>query len=554
MADRVITVPQATQIAQATKRQLTELNGRLGDINEEFESIGVVATVSPNLLNPDDVVAGRITSSSSNVLHTGSYDTNYVTTGFMPVEEGKKYGFHIINGNTQIIYGVAVSDIWAYDANKAGLSYLGFIAYNADGLSYITAPTGCKYIRASLSTANYNLYPPVMFSEVDGTSAPSEIYPYGTEYKLTGYVDDETFNSALNDVEDMQTVIDNNFVPEWGTAEGTVTEGKFIEVNGVVTDITGNYSIRTLPVTPYEQYKISAKAYYRKYYYAFYDEQNTFISGHLSTETGTTTITDELVSAPANASTLVVCGGTNGTNAVIKIITGYATSDKYPWVNKKWVVVGDSLTQVNEATSIHYFDYIADDSGITPYNMGVGGTGYCRGYDSNRAFYQRISAVPTDADVVTVFGSGNDMNIAVMPIFDGKTWAEALGTFSDTGTDTICGCVNTFFDNYFAIMPTVPIGIIAPTPWMSYPTTLLTNNRFEDYTNVLKQIADYRGVPFLDLYHHSNLRPENEANRNACFYGRASLDGNGDGVHPNELGHKIIAPKIYEFVKSLLLD
>lgn len=36
MADRVITVPQATQIAQATKRQLTELNGRL----EELEGGG----------------------------------------------------------------------------------------------------------------------------------------------------------------------------------------------------------------------------------------------------------------------------------------------------------------------------------------------------------------------------------------------------------------------------------------------------------------------------------------------------------------------------------
>lgn len=33
MADRVITVPQATQIAQATKRQLTELNERLTQLS-----------------------------------------------------------------------------------------------------------------------------------------------------------------------------------------------------------------------------------------------------------------------------------------------------------------------------------------------------------------------------------------------------------------------------------------------------------------------------------------------------------------------------------------
>lgn len=51
MADRVITVPQATQIAQATKRQLTELNGRLTEQNTKFTSMagkyyGVVASAS----------------------------------------------------------------------------------------------------------------------------------------------------------------------------------------------------------------------------------------------------------------------------------------------------------------------------------------------------------------------------------------------------------------------------------------------------------------------------------------------------------------------------
>jgi lysophospholipase L1-like esterase len=89
---------------------------------------------------------------------------------------------------------------------------------------------------------------------------------------------------------------------------------------------------------------------------------------------------------------------------------------------------------------------------------------------------------------------------------------------------------------------------------MSYPTTMVANNHMDDYVEKLQKIANYRGVPFLDLYHGSNLRPENETNRNACFYNESSLDGNGDGVHPNELGHRIIAPKIYEFLKTLLLD
>jgi len=43
MPDRAISVPQATQIAQATKRQLTELNGRLDQL-----SLEVVVNVDEN--------------------------------------------------------------------------------------------------------------------------------------------------------------------------------------------------------------------------------------------------------------------------------------------------------------------------------------------------------------------------------------------------------------------------------------------------------------------------------------------------------------------------
>lgn len=233
--------------------------------------------------------------------------------------------------------------------------------------------------------------------------------------------------------------------------------------------------------------------------------------------------------------------------------SGYITADDLKfWKNKKWCVVGDSLTEVNAATTKHYFDYIQDTTGVSIQNLGVGGTGYVRGYDSSEAFYQRITSVANDADIVTIFGSGNDCNISAMSKFDGMTWSEALGTYTDNTTDTICGCINATLNAFFTAYPTKPIGIVAPTPWKTYPTTLTTNNRFEDYTAVLKQIAEYHGIPFLDLYHNSNLRPENEANRDACFYD-SELDGNADGVHPNALGHSIIAPKFFEFIKTLML-
>lgn len=526
---------------------ITGLNGRLDDA---LDNIGYTVETSANLLNPEEFEAGRITSASSEILHTGSYDTDYRTTGFIPVESGKKYGFYYISGGNIINFQVA--NIWAYDTNKSGLSYVGSIAANAEGTTYITAPSNAKYIRASIITPVINTYGLLQISETNGT-APAELVPYYTKRYLSEYVKTDALDKTNAKVNALEATFDACFTDKYEDLTGTVTSSKYIKANGSVADIASElYRILTVSASPNSKYKVTGCAYYNSYYYAFYDSNNAFISGLKATESGTTAVTDLLVTSPDNAVTLVVASDSRNIKA--QGVVGKITLASVPWSGKKWAVVGDSITERNEATTKHYFDYIAESSGIETYNMGAGGTGYSRGYDTNRAFYQRISSVPLDSDVVTIFGSGNDTNVEAMAKFSGMTWAEALGTYTDSTTDTLCGCVNVTLDNYFSVMPTVPIGIIAPTPWKTQPTTLLTHNRFADYTNALKQIAEYRGVPFLDLYHKSNLRPENDENCDLCFYGGASLDGNGDGVHPNELGHKIIAPKIYEFVKSLLLD
>jgi lysophospholipase L1-like esterase len=67
------------------------------------------------------------------------------------------------------------------------------------------------------------------------------------------------------------------------------------------------------------------------------------------------------------------------------------------------------------------------------------------------------------------------------------------------------------------------------------------------YSNALKTICEYRSIPFLDLYHCSNLRPWTQEGRQACY-----TKDNGNGVHPDESGHKLIAPRFKVFVESLL--
>ena len=50
----------------------------------------------------------------------------------------------------------------------------------------------------------------------------------------------------------------------------------------------------------------------------------------------------------------------------------------HPLNDKKWVVVGDSLTEKNNRATKNYHDYISEEVGINVINMGVGGTGYKR--------------------------------------------------------------------------------------------------------------------------------------------------------------------------------
>lgn len=217
------------------------------------------------------------------------------------------------------------------------------------------------------------------------------------------------------------------------------------------------------------------------------------------------------------------------------------------WRGKKWVCVGDSITAVNGFTSKHYFDYISDATGIDTVNMGVGGTGYAKGganNDATKTFYARIESGAdsiANADIVTIMGGVNDPGAGM-----------EIGTASDTGTDTLCGCVNAAIDAVYAIKLDMPLGIITSPPAKSQPPTDSTNFVTQLYS-AIEEICRLRGIPFLDLYHCSGLRPW-DADFIPIAYSKDSVtNGVADGLHPDERGHEIIAPKIKAFLETLIL-
>ena len=336
--------------------------------------------------------------------------------------------------------------------------------------------------------------------------------------------------------------INESLVPLWADAEAvSTTPNRIITSAGVVTAAGSDYFVlKKYTVTPSEKYKITGSSAWKNLIYAFFDVNDSLVlKGTESANSGTdTVVTDEFVTAPSGASYVLVAHHTTTlTTSICKYVSAIVPDKSYlrKWVGKKWVCVGDSLTAVNDRTTKHYFDYVAENTGISVVNMGVSGTGYGRRRENNEAFYQRISNCPTDADVVTIFGSFNDIGAGL-----------DIGTVNDTGTTTMAGCINTTIDNLQTVIPDVRLGIVAPTPWDTTQPT--SETPAYNYVEMLKAICERRSIPFLDLWRHSNLRPWDDDFLEVAY----TKDG-GSGTHPDETGHKIIAPHFKVFLESLIM-
>lgn len=318
----------------------------------------------------------------------------------------------------------------------------------------------------------------------------------------------------------------------------TMIDGKLL--SGSTGEITDNEQTSYM-VSDYVEvdgnslYLVSTEHFWRCGLYAWYDENKVFISGREANAGGTVTqLNCDKVKSPANAKYLVI-GFLYQPNYTFPFLMEGEMIPVIPskrWYGKKWTCIGDSITELNLRTGVHYFNFISAVTGINTINMGVSGTGYARGTNN---FMTRALNVPTDSDVVTFFGSGNDSSAGL-----------ELGTASDTGTTTLGGCINTAIDNLYSIMPVVQLGIITPTPWQGNMPS--DNDWMASYSNLIVEICQRRSIPCLDLFHCSNLNP-NSAEVRAIAYAR----DDGGGVHPSEAGHAIIAPRIQAFLDTLLL-
>lgn len=318
--------------------------------------------------------------------------------------------------------------------------------------------------------------------------------------------------------------------PEAGSIKITGTENSKIAPTGTILDNGTEIHLvsQEIRVNPGEQYLLTCSANFGNSLYAIYDS-NGVMKENLTapaTKEGRNEV-DLQVTIPSNGAILRVAWNKQVTDtpyAVTKV--GNAVTIPKVLDGVTVAVIGDSLVEKNNSARVNFVDILAAETGATITNLGVGGTGYMAGADESKAFYQRAAQIPEGTDRVLIYGSGNDRN---MP----------LGNPTDTGTDTLCGCINATIDAVYERVPTAWVGIIAPAPWKEYPP-YGEKKQFELMVQAQQRICARRGIPFLDLYHASGLRPWDDTFRELAF--------DTEGVHPNDTGHALIAPQIQAFL------
>ena len=396
--------------------------------------------------------------------------------------------------------------------------------------------------------------------KADKENTPKNITPEETDADF--YLSDEQGNVLLElkaghvrtknfDSSDIDTETDTTLTEEGKPADAKAVGDKFSEVaediqvvEESIPDVSGFADIKTPQETTADLFICDSRG----------NVVAELKDGHIRTKNfnSENVGTDIIGTTRDNTAQLYVCDSSG--NVIAELADGYINTKYFDsaeikalvekhdtpiWKGKKWACVGDSLTESYRRASKLYHDYVSEATGISAYNMGHSGCGYAMvgGYGKN--FSGIAGEIPNDADVITVFGSGNDMSAGL-----------DIGTITDTGNTTLCGCINQTLDVIFNNHPLVPVGVITPTPWMNTEPsdTNAGATKMQNYVEAIVQICARRGIPYLDLYHCSNLHPSN-----ATFRTLAYSKDDGEGTHPDEKGHAIIAPRFEAFLKTLLL-
>jgi lysophospholipase L1-like esterase len=463
-----------------------------GDEVEETKEI-TIETTAGGYYN----TSGGFISSSD---HT-AYKTNLI-----PVTEGDQFVY------TGFAYNSNVSVIW-YVTETTVLSSEAYQAHR--GAVMVTAPQGANYARFySLSGSGViNLF------GLEAYYVPKTLpYEIVISTKDDGYFDYNNGSGYRWSSTSGQSKYTNSIPVEQGDQFDYTGFSKW-SISGVVwSDSSGN------PLSN-EQYNDGGS--------------------------GATTVR---VTAPAGAAFVRFFSFSYGT-ATLVVTKITKESEEAAMLNsnvlwgKKYVACGDSFTEgaysskTDETWSEKFQTYktypfwIAERNNMNLVNEAKSGSDFTNISGASNAFsVSRYTAVPTDADYITLMFGLNETGIG--------DDSALIGTSADTTNATLWGAYNIVFEHFLTNMPYAKIGVIIADAWMT-----------ANYANAVKEICKYWGIPYLDLKgddvpmgiggRYSTTSSKARQLRNNAFQVSA------DDSHPNVKAHEYRSTIIENFLRSL---
>lgn len=188
------------------------------------------------------------------------------------------------------------------------------------------------------------------------------------------------------------------------------------------------------------------------------------------------------------------------------------------WEGKIWVGFGDSLTaQSSSYVGLSWSPKVEAKTGLEFKNCGIGST--CLAGNGANAFWKRLSTVEEyNPDVVTILGGANDLAYNI-PI---GTSAEYTKPINDKDTNSFKGAYSYIIETLLTWKASLRIVIM---------TTAFGDNNdgYKEYADACKDVANYYGLPCVDLYGNMGLNK-----LTSSIY-------TSDNLHWNAAGSQIVA-------------
>lgn len=216
----------------------------------------------------------------------------------------------------------------------------------------------------------------------------------------------------------------------------------------------------------------------------------------------------------------------------------YDTGIKSRWNGKKWLAIGDSITDIAVANKGYPF-IVGSNLGMEVTN--IGNSGKVMSY-----FHDKVAGFSTDYDLITVLLGTNNQgyNTAIGSLNDQYYQSGQYDSNSSFYAQT-----QRLADLLIAKYPYSTIVFLTPirrsvSSSDGADKTNALGLTVQPYAEAIKTVCAAYGIPCLDLYTHG-INPKYDENRATFFV-------DGDGTHPNNDGHaKFTAPVISNYLVEI---